>query len=551
MDRRTRVLGAAMAGGLIAALMQVSGPAQAAPPSNDNFASAADLGSAVPALATGSNVEATTEAGEPLGRGASEASGTIWWRWTAPETARYRVDLCATQPVFTATLAVFAGDNVAALTNVTAVGNGLTAAPLAYLGGKCDNLDLPAVAFDAVAGTAYGIAVGGVGGSVHSNISLQLSRPAPNDNYGNAADLGSAVPATASGNNVGASVEAGEPLTRDIFQASGTIWWKWTAPVTARYRVDICASNPVLVGTLGVFVGASVSTLTNASSVGTGRTAATADYPGGQCPDTRVVAVAFDAVAGTTYGIAAAGAGGTTSSNIVLRLTRPAVNDNFADALDLGSALPASTGGTNVGASTEVNEPLGRGGVIGTGTVWWTWTAPAAGRYRVDMCATQPAFNGTLAVYTGTTVSALVNRTTLGTGRTPAAQPYPGGQCQVSSLPAAAFDATAGTTYRFAIGGSAGASSASVVLKVSGAPSCVAAKAAAKTARTAMVKAKKKSTKAQRKATRAAKVAKAHPSAKNKAVARKLKKLAKKAAARAKVATRKYQKARAAQASAC
>lgn len=552
MGHRRQRANRVLAGVMIGALLALPAPAQAAPPSNDNFASAADLGSVVPALATGSNVEATTEVGEPLGRNANEATGTIWWRWTAPETARYRVDVCATQPVFTATLAVFAGDSVAALTNVTAVGNGLTAAPLAYLGGKCDNLDLPAVAFDAVAGTAYSIAVGGVGGSTHSNISLQLSRPAPNDNYGNAADLGSAVPVAASGNNVGASVEAGEPLTRNIFQASGTIWWKWTAPVTARYRVDICASNPVLVGTLGVFVGASVSTLTNASSVGTGRTAATADYPGGQCPDTKVVAVAFDAVAGTTYGIAAAGAGGTTSSNIVLRLTRPAVNDNFANALDLGSALPASTSGTNVGASTEVNEPLGRGGVIGTGTAWWTWAAPAAGRYRVDMCATQPAFNGTLAVYTGTAVSALVNRTTLGTGRTPAAHPYPGGQCKVSSLPAAAFDATAGTTYRFAIGGSAGASSAGVVLKVSGgAQSCVAATAATKSAGTAMVKAKKKAAKAQRKATRAAKVAKAHPSAKNKSVARKLKKLAKKATARAKAATRKYHRARAAQASAC
>ena len=246
MNRRAWVVGA-----LIGALLQLAAPAQAAPPSNDNFASAVDLGSAVPATATGSNIDATVEAGEPLARNGSEATGTIWWRWTAPETARYRVDVCATQPVFTATLGVFAGDNVAALTNVSAVGNGLTAAPLAYLGGKCANLDLPAMAFDAVAGTAYSIAVGGVGGSFHSNIALRLSRPAPNDNYANAIDLGSAVPAVGSGNNVDASVEANEPLTRDIFQASGTIWWKWTAPETARYRADICASSPILVGTLG------------------------------------------------------------------------------------------------------------------------------------------------------------------------------------------------------------------------------------------------------------------------------------------------------------
>ena len=537
---------------LIGALLQLAAPAQAAPPSNDNFASAADLGSAVPATATGSNVDATVEAGEPLARNVTEATGTIWWRWTAPETARYRVDLCGTQSGFTASLAVFAGDNVAALTNVTATGNGLTAAPLDYLGGKCENLDLPAATFDAVAGTAYSIAVGGVGGSFHSNIALQLSRPAPNDNYASAIDLGSAVPAVGSGNNIGASIEAGEPLVRSIFEASGTIWWKWTAPDTARYRVDLCATSPVLVATLGVFTGPSVSTLTNATSVGSGRTATLAKYDGGWCPDDKLVAVAFDASVGMTYGFAAAGAGGTTSSNIVLRVSRPAVNDNFANALDLGSAVPVSATGTNVGASAEVGEPLARGGVIGTGTVWWTWTAPVAGRYRVDMCATKPAFNGTLAIYTGTAVSALVNRTTLGTGRTPAANRYPGGECATSSLPAAAFDATAGTTYRIAVGGSAGASSAGVALKISGgAASCVDARAALKAARIAMFKAKKKAATAQRKAKKAAKLATSHPSAKHKAAAVKAKAKAKKAAKKARAATKKFQKATAAQKAAC
>ncbi|PUA81382.1 hypothetical protein [Nocardioides currus] len=550
---RRAALVTATVGALVTALLLVPGAAQAAPPANDAFAAAADLGSAVPAVAVGSNVEATTEAGEPLVRGASEATGTIWWRWTAPATARYRVDLCATTPVFTATLAVFSGASVSGLTNVTAVGDGLTgAAPNSYLGGKCADLDLPAAAFDAVAGTTYSIAVGGVGGSTSSSIALALSRPAPNDDHANAVDLGSAVPATGSGSNVGASVEAGEPLTRNIFQASGTIWWTWTPPVTARYRVDICSSSPVLVGTLGVFTGPNVAALANASSVGTGRTAATPDYPGGQCPDTRVVAVAFDAVVGTTYAIAAGGAGGTTSSNIVLHLSRPAVNDNFANALDLGSAVPASATGSNVGASDEVGEPLARGGVTGTGTVWWSWTAPAAGRYRVDLCSTQPAFNGTLAVYTGTAVIALTNRTTLGTGRTPAAKPYPGGQCATSSLPAAAFDATAGTTYRFAAGGSAGASSPKLVLRVSRAvQSCADASRALRSARSTLARAVRKTAVATRRARAATRLAKAQPSAKHAAAAKKAKARATKARAKQRAAARDLRQAKAARAKAC
>ena len=89
------------------------------------------------------------------------------------------------------------------------------------------------------------------------------------------------------------------------------------------------------------------------------------------------------------------------------------------------------------------------------------------------------------------------------------------------SLPAAAFNATAGTTYRIAVGGSAGASSAGVVLRhFRGAVSCVDARAAVKAARIAMFKAKKKAATAQRKANRATKLAKAQPSAKHKAVAK-------------------------------
>ena len=563
---------------LIATALLVPTAAQAAPPSNDNFSSATNLGSAVPAVGSGSNIEATTEAGEPVQRSVVSATGTIWWRWTAPATGRYRVDICDTLPALNSTLGVFTGSSVAALANAASVGTGRTTAVESYTGGECATASLQAAAFDAVAGTVYSFAAGGQGGATSSNIVLRVSRPAVNDNFATATDLGSALPAVGVGSNVGASTEVNEPVQRSVVSATGTIWWRWTAPATGRYRVDICDTLPALNSTLGVFTGSSVAALANAASVGTGRTTAVESYTGGECATASLQAAAFDAVAGTVYSFAAGGQGGATSSNIVLRVSRPAVNDNFATATDLGSALPAVGVGSNEGASTELNEPVARGVFSATGTIWWRWTAPATGRYRADLCDTLPALQSTLGVFKGDSVAALANATTLGTGRTPAPQPYPGGECATGSLQAVAFDAVAGTVYNIAAGGSGGATSPQIRLKISlpgggGTPpppttpttpttptptaptptsqACVVATDGVTTAAAAMATAKKRAVTAKKKAKAAAKLAKAKPNPKNKASAKKLAAKAKKAAKKSKAATKKYQRAKAAQAAAC
>ena len=571
LSKRTTVLCGATMGALVGALLLAPPSAQAAPPSNDSFANALVLGPAVPAVGTGSNIEATVEANEPVSRGVFQATGTVWWRWTAPASGRFRVDMCDTLPSLSGTLAVFTGSTVGALTNVGAVGTGRTGAAATYQGGECDNGSLQAVAFDAAAGTIYRFAAGGSGNQTSSNIVLRVSRPAVNDNFASAIDLGSVVPVSASGTNVGASVEADEPVSRGVFQATGTVWWRWTAPATARYRVDMCDTLPSLSGTLAVFAGTSVAALTAPTAVGTARTGAPATYQGGDCDNGSLQATAFDAVAGTAYSIAAGGAGGAASSNIVLRISRPAVNDNFANATDLGSTVPVAVTGTNVGASTETNEPLGRGAFSATGTVWWRWTAPASGRFRVDMCDTLPSLSGSLAVYTGSSVGALANAMAVGTARTGAPASYPGGECANQSLQAAAFDAVAGASYSIAVGGAGGSSSSNLVLRVTQpgavvpaipanpttpttpAPSqaCITATTNAEAAAAAKTLAKKAAKKAATKAKVAKKKAKKKPTAKNKRAARKLSKRAAKKAAKAKAATRANAKAQSAQAAAC
>ncbi len=78
-----------------------------APPVNDKAASAARI-SGASGSATGSNIEATGENGDPF-----PANHSVWWRWTAPSTGVWTVDTAGgARPV---TLTILAGSTPGAL----------------------------------------------------------------------------------------------------------------------------------------------------------------------------------------------------------------------------------------------------------------------------------------------------------------------------------------------------------------------------------------------------------------------------------------------------
>ena len=92
--------------------------ASAAAPANDDFANAAAL-SGLPANATGTNVDATTESGEPEHTDFSSVTPgehSVWWSWTAPSDGDVTVDTCGSN--FDTLLAVYTGSSVEALTPV-------------------------------------------------------------------------------------------------------------------------------------------------------------------------------------------------------------------------------------------------------------------------------------------------------------------------------------------------------------------------------------------------------------------------------------------------
>jgi hypothetical protein len=424
--------------------------AEAAPPANDNFANATTYPK--PGVEVGSNVEATRQTGEP-----SNGDATIWWKWTPTESGRYRLDDCETVPELGTVLGVYTGNSVSSLTEVAVNPNF----------GGCDNSNMEALAFDALAGTTYRLSVGSTSSTTSSNVRLSLRRTELNDNFASAL-LFDPVPGTVVGTNADATRETGEPET-----GSRTVWWRWTAGETARYRLDDCETVPELGTVLGVYTGDSVSSLVEVVS----------NSNGGGCAGSNMESVFFDAVAGTAYRFSVGSSSNVSSSNLRVSLRRTALNDNFATAFRFDPA-PGTVTGTNVEATRETGEPNN-----GERTVWWSWTAPGSARYSLDDCQTDPAFSTVLGVYTGEAVTSLQQ------------VPTEAGQCPSTAsggLRLVFFNATAGTTYHFSVGSSSSTSSPNIRLRLDRpvTPACAKATADLAAATTASKNAKKRTAKA-------------------------------------------------------
>jgi subtilisin family serine protease len=115
--------------------------APTAPP-NDNFANRIAL-TGETANATGSNIRATGEAGEPYQSG---ATNSVWWTWTAPSTGNYTFDTVGSG--YDTWLSLFTGDDVSNLSLV------------AYDDDSAGNL-ASRIYLDAIGGQTYQIAVEG------------------------------------------------------------------------------------------------------------------------------------------------------------------------------------------------------------------------------------------------------------------------------------------------------------------------------------------------------------------------------------------------------
>ena len=208
-------------------------PAAGAAPTNDAFSAAEPLSSAIPATASGTNLEATKEAGEPDHAG-DPGGHSVWFSWTPTSTGPVRIgtgcfgnldELAPRLPVVcTWALADPHPDPVA---------SNQGSPPPTCFGESAE------VEFSADAGTTYWIAVDGKGGA-QGSFTLNLNGTPENDDFADAVAITGQLPQLVSGSNKLAGVESGEP---DHAGGPGghSVWYSWTPSGSGPVAISTCS----------------------------------------------------------------------------------------------------------------------------------------------------------------------------------------------------------------------------------------------------------------------------------------------------------------------
>ena len=375
-------------------------------PTNDHFENAAPLvGSS--GTVKGALADATGDPGQPE-PDPFDCCRSVWFRWTAPSTGTWRFDLVGTTAE--ATLGVYVGTSVRYLAPVVE-----------------GDVDVYKVFAPVAAGQTYTIMVVGdaLSNDEYQGLYTLNWRPATapaNDLYARALTLSGSSGSVAQ-STVEASVEAAEPFIAGS-AGGASLWYRWTAPADGTVSFDTAGST--FDDVLGVYTGSSLPTLSPV--------AGNDDFGGDPTAYVRA-----RVTAGVTYSIGVDGSAccgtdlpvGTVA--LAWRFAPAPANDAFAAAVAL-SGSSGSVGGTTAGALTEPGEPQHADGAAGA-SVWYRWTAPATGNYRLDTSSSATPI--VVGVYTGASVGALsVVRRTDDTG---------------VRAPTMTFAATGGTTYRIAV----------------------------------------------------------------------------------------------------
>lgn len=270
---------------------------------NDNFADR----EAITGTSAGRNANsslATKEEGEGFHAGGS-GSRSLWWTWTPASSGPVIISTVGSS--FDTVLAIYTGEQLNNLTTVTSDDDS---------GGNGTSL----VQFNAVAGTAYQIAVDGWSSSAGGSIVLNLNQTTPpaNDNFANRIVLSGA---TATGNSLtdAATAESGEPIHHNP-SSRKTVWWSWTAPAAGTVTISTIGSNFDTV--LAIYTGNSLGSLALVTS----------DDEGGGNNTSRV---SFTTAAGITYQIAVDG-WSTASGTVVLNVSQ-AIPIQFSSPTRLGN----------------------------------------------------------------------------------------------------------------------------------------------------------------------------------------------------------------------
>lgn len=165
-----------------------------------------------------------------------------------------------------------------------------------------------------------------------------------------------------------ATAETGEPDHAGT-AASRSVWFTYTAPSTGPVTLSTDGSS---IGTrVGVYTGTAVNALTEVASNTAYHTL------------TSLGQVTWQATAGTTYRIAV-DSDTTTGGLLAVSLLVGPANDDFANRTVLGSVSSYSETTYNHGASKETGEPSQIASTYTAKTLWWSWSAPSTGQWKIS-----------------------------------------------------------------------------------------------------------------------------------------------------------------------
>lgn len=325
---------------------------------NDAFASATVVPLQQISYFTSLSAGGTAESGEPAHAG-SPAMASRWLRWTAAQTQPCRVEEFFNSGA--ARLAVYTGETLATLTPVVQ--------------------GLGTIAFLANASTTYHLVVDSPGSDF---ISLTPFPPGGADAKSNAESISGSLPLRVSGNNILATVAPDDEDWAPFSPPVATVWWSWTSDINGIIRID--ARRSVITARLTIYQ---------------------------QSPGGALVRVALgidiavlEVTKGADYLICVDGTDGTGRIEFNLRsvpTARPR-NDDLGKARDLGKATLVCDGEWIHLATAETGAPYESPaqpqlGIPTDRTLWWKWTCPASGTYRVSQLGSDRA--STIFLYSG------------------------------------------------------------------------------------------------------------------------------------------------------
>ena len=363
-------------------------------PANDDFVGRILLVSTNLVIET-SNTTATAEPSEPI-HGNTPPQRSLWWSWTAPGYGRLQVI-----PSGGVVAPVYVGSSVTNLVRVSRLTDSGTA--------ECIVSN----------GVSYHIAAESIEAAVQNiRLDIVFTPPPANDDFAARSTLTGSHLAARS-HFVCAGREPDEPVLFRKGRGS-TVWWSWTAPSNGRLDLAVSGAtgrrSPSYL--IGVFTGVTVATL---KPVVVGEDALSVAIAGGQI---------------FTLGLDRANAEpGFIDLN--LNFFPFPVNDAFSNRIALAGS-PVLVTNNLIVASSERGEKRVLGG-IGQ-TVWYDWTAPAAGRAQIAVSTV--GYVPAISVFTGGSkgrLKLLVNSSKL----QPLDQP----------VAFVDFDALLGITYSIAVDG--------------------------------------------------------------------------------------------------